>query len=119
MERAPLYDNWWVPDVAAVIAKGLDSSVGCVIASLTADINFTKLIIAVSYLQNPDVLFLGTNTDSMLPIGKGCFAPGDGAFVAAVEAGACRTPPILGKPEKYMFEVIRACLLYTSDAADE
>lgn len=103
----PIPENWSV-DMAVEIAEGLNKDVGCVIASLTYELSYMKLMKAVSYLDNPDVIFIGTNTDPVFPVQKGCVLPGTGAFVAAVQTAACRKPIILGKPEKYMFEAVMA-----------
>lgn len=103
----PLPEGWSV-DMAKDIADDLNKDVGCVIASLTYEISYMKLMKAVSYLDNPDVIFLGTNTDPVFPVSKGCVLPGTGAFVAAVQTAACRNPIILGKPERYMFDAVKA-----------
>ena len=58
----PIPKNWSV-DMAVEIAEGLNKDVGCVIASLTYELSYMKLMKAVSYLDNPDVIFIGTNTD--------------------------------------------------------
>ena len=62
--------------MAVDMAENLDKDVGCVIASLTYELSFMKLMKAVSYLDNPDVIFLGTNTDPVFPVRKGCVVPG-------------------------------------------
>ena len=71
----PLPEGWSV-DMAKDIADTLNKDVGCVIASLTYEISYMKLMKAVSYLDNPDVIFLGTNTDPVFPVSKGCVLPG-------------------------------------------
>jgi len=71
----PLPEGWSV-DMAKDIADNLNKDVGCVIASLTYEISYMKLMKAVSYLDNPDVIFLGTNTDPVFPVSKGCVLPG-------------------------------------------
>ena len=62
--------------MAVEIAEGLNKDVGCVIASLTYELSYMKLMKAVSYLDNPDVIFIGTNTDPVFPVQKGCVLPG-------------------------------------------
>ena len=62
--------------MAEEVAEGLNKEVGCVIASLTYELSYMKLMKAVSYLDNPDVTFLGTNTDPKFPVRKGCTLPG-------------------------------------------
>ena len=66
----------WSLDKAVDVAENLNEDVGCVIASLTYELSFMKLMKAVSYLDNPDVIFLGTNTDPVFPVRKGCVVPG-------------------------------------------
>ena len=75
-QNDPLPEGWSV-DMAKDIADNLNKDVGCVIASLTYEISYMKLMKAVSYLDNPDVIFLGTNTDPVFPVGKGCVLPGE------------------------------------------
>ena len=62
--------------MAAEVAKTFSKDVGCVIASITYELSYLKLMKAVSYLENPDVIFLGTNTDPVFPVSKGCVCPG-------------------------------------------
>ena len=62
--------------MAVEIAESLNKDVGCVIASLTYELSYMKFMKAVSYLDNPDVIFLGTNTDPVFPVQKGCVLPG-------------------------------------------
>ena len=62
---------------------------------------------AVSYLNKPEVIFLATNMDERFPYGGDVIAPGTGAMVMGIVTAARRQPVILGKPETFMFEIVR------------
>ena len=104
----PTPENWYNPDVAKNIVKSFEPDIGCVIAGLTYDISYMKLIKAISYLDNPDVIFLGTSMDKKFQVAKGFTVPADGAFVATVQTATGRSATTLGKPNRYMFEAIKA-----------
>ena len=70
--------------MAADIEKTLNRDVGCVIASITYELSYMKLMKAVSYLDNPDVIFLATNTDPVFPVSKGCALPGKSHNIAVL-----------------------------------
>ena len=101
-------ENWYNPDTAKDIVKTFNTDIGCVISGLTYDISYIKLIKAVSYLNNPDVIFLGTSNVPMFQITKGFVVPADGPFIDAVQTATGRSPTILGKPKKDMFEAVKA-----------
>lgn len=85
-----------------------EDGVGAVIVGHDIHFSFIKMTKAASQLARQEVIFLATNTDEQFPVkGTGIIVPGTGAFVAAVETAACRKPTILGKPSKYMFEIIQ------------
>merc|ERR1719369_2468188 len=61
-----------------------------------------------SYANLPGALFVATNTDEQFPMkGTPMIVPGTGAIVAAVTTAAGRSPVVLGKPSKYMFEIVQ------------
>lgn len=53
--------------------------------------------------------FIGTNPDTTLPTEEG-LVPGCGALLAAIVAATGVQPTVIGKPEKYMFELCAAKL---------
>jgi len=81
--------------------------IGAVIATYNFNINVAKMAQAASYLDNPDVLFIGTNRDPKFPYQGSIVLPGTGAFIGAVEVASGREATILGKPEKFMFQAIK------------
>lgn len=85
-----------------------EAGVGAVIVGHDVHFSFIKMTRAASYLSDPAMTFIATNTDEQFPMkGTGIIVPGTGAFVAAVETAACRKPIVLGKPSKFMFEIIQ------------
>lgn len=102
----PVPENWG-PDVVTKAANELDPEVGCVIASIDYHSSYIKMLKAVSYLNKPEVIFLATNMDERFPYGGDVIAPGTGAMVMGIVTAARRQPVILGKPETFMFEIVR------------
>lgn len=87
--------------------KAHGNEIGAVIATYNFNINVAKMAVAASYLDNPDVLFIGTNRDPKFPFEGSIVLPGTGAFIKAVEVASGREATILGKPETYMFQAIK------------
>lgn len=60
-----------------------------------------------AYALADDLPWVATNTDRTLPTPRG-LAPGNGSFVALLEAATGRSPEVAGKPERPLFtEAIR------------
>ncbi|KAJ8023771.1 Glycerol-3-phosphate phosphatase [Holothuria leucospilota] len=86
----------------------LDPEIGAVVVGFDRDLSYNKLLKAASYLRDPSIPFIATNMDSCLPVrDSGYLVPGTGAIVSAVEMAAGRKPLVLGKPHKYMVDLIR------------
>ncbi|BFF97673.1 glycerol-3-phosphate phosphatase [Drosophila madeirensis] len=82
----------------------LDPEVGAVVIGKDEGFNVPKIIRASSYLQDPNVLFLGTCLDTAYPVGKDRIIVGAGAMVASIKAITGRKPLILGKPNPWMID---------------
>lgn len=99
--------------VTESVSKAMTSEdkeeIGCVIATFNYHITVKKMAIAVSYLDDPNVIFIGSNRDPRFPCHGGIVLPGTGAFIKAIETSAGREAIVLGKPEKFMFEAISDC----------
>jgi len=85
----------------------LETDVGAVLVGFDEHISYPKLFKAASYLKNPDVLFVATNTDENFPVtGTDLVMPGTGSLVCAVKTCAGREPFIVGKPSSYICNVL-------------
>jgi len=84
----------------------LDPNVSAVVVGFDGGINYWKLMFAASYAQNREIPFIGTNCDECFTR-SGLVLPGTGSMVAAVATAAGRKPVVLGKPSKFMFEIVQ------------
>ncbi|MBN1681275.1 MAG: HAD-IIA family hydrolase [Anaerolineae bacterium] len=80
------------PDNAQVVVVGLDFKV-----------TYDMLKIATLRIRG-GADFIGTNGDLTFPMPEG-MVPGNGAFLAALQASTDVAPVVIGKPETAMFEV--------------
>lgn len=87
----------------------LDPRVAGVVVGFDINISFNKMLKGASYASQPGcTAFVATNTDEQFPMkGTELIIPGTGAMVAAVTTAAGRQPVVLGKPSKYMFEIVQ------------
>ncbi|KAJ8675578.1 hypothetical protein QAD02_011364 [Eretmocerus hayati] len=84
-----------------------DPEVGAVIVGFDEHFSYPKMAKAASYLRDPNVHFIGTNTDESFPLDNHIIIPGTGSLVRCIETCAMRKALIMGKPEPYVSEVIR------------
>jgi len=84
--------------------KVLDSAEGAQVAVVGFDrqVSWEKLTQAALAIEH-GALFVGTNPDLSFPLEQG-LAPGNGAFVTAIQVTTGVEPVIIGKPEPLLFE---------------
>ncbi|XP_050298625.1 glycerol-3-phosphate phosphatase [Anthonomus grandis grandis] len=95
------------PDVLQTVANTLetfhmDKDVGAVIVGFDEHFSYNKMIKAATYLNNPDCIFLATNTDERFPVGGNIVLPGTGSILKAIESCSLREPTVVGKPNSYI-----------------
>lgn len=103
-------DGTWSVDGVPVSEDDLDSRVKAVICGFDVHLSWKKIILAANYAARPNTLFIATNTDERFPLkGDGCklLGPGTGTMVSPVVMTAGRQPVELGKPSRYMFDIIQ------------
>ncbi|KAK9874378.1 hypothetical protein WA026_002725 [Henosepilachna vigintioctopunctata] len=94
------------PDVVTSFSDALDftihSEIKAVVVGMDKDFSYRKMIKAATYLNNPEVLFIGTNTDEQFPVGGTKIMPGTGSLVRAIECCSLRKAVIMGKPSTFV-----------------
>eukprot|EP01125_Pyxidicula_operculata_P001226 TRINITY_DN11156_c0_g1_i1.p1 TRINITY_DN11156_c0_g1~~TRINITY_DN11156_c0_g1_i1.p1 ORF type:complete len:304 (-),score=50.40 TRINITY_DN11156_c0_g1_i1:24-935(-) len=82
-----------------------DPMIGAVVVGLDTQVNYTKLAFANFHLlNNPDCLFLATNTDPTLP--AEIVVPGAGSIVSMVECSSGRKAQVIGKPSQIFMQLV-------------
>ncbi|XP_072523480.1 glycerol-3-phosphate phosphatase [Salminus brasiliensis] len=84
----------------------LDPEVKAVLVGFDEHFSYMKLNRALQYLCDPGCQFVGTNTDTRLPLEGGKAVPGTGCLLRAVETAAQRQAQVVGKPSSFMFECV-------------
>jgi 4-nitrophenyl phosphatase len=79
-----------------------------VIVGGDSDLTYTKLKHAILHLQR-GAQFIGTNPDLLYPTEEG-LVPEAGTILAALQAATGVAPLIMGKPERFLFEIAVAKL---------
>lgn len=86
----------------------LEPDVGAVVVGFDEHISYIKMLKAASYLNDPNCLFIATNTDERFPVGNSqVVKPGSGAIVKSIETCAERKPVLIGKPGTYIAQAIQ------------
>lgn len=91
VEEAGLKPVWSQDEEPKAVVQGFDPGLG-----------WKDLAEAAFVLDDPNVLWVATNTDGSIPQARG-IAPGNGTLVNAVATATKRTPVVAGKPEAPIF----------------
>ncbi len=92
--------------VDSLAAEGFflaEENVLAVVAGLDRHLTYAKLNRAARLIRN-GAPFIGTNPDRTFPTPSG-LTPGSGSVLAFLEAASGVSPIIMGKPERFMFDV--------------
>ncbi|XP_076664749.1 glycerol-3-phosphate phosphatase-like isoform X2 [Andrena cerasifolii] len=85
-----------------------DPEVGAVIVGFDQHFSYPKMVKAASYLNDSNIHFIGTNKDERFPADSdNIVIPGTGSLVRCIESCAERKAVVVGKPERYIAEVLR------------
>ncbi|XP_035742178.1 glycerol-3-phosphate phosphatase-like isoform X1 [Vespa mandarinia] len=84
-----------------------DPEVGAVIVGFDEHFSYSKMVKAATYLNDPNVHFIGTNTDERFPLAQSIVVPGTGSLVRCIESCAERKALIMGKPEPYIANILK------------
>ena len=74
-----------------------------VVAGLDRNLTYNKLAKA-THIITTGVPFIGTNPDKSIPVPSG-IAPGAGSVISAIETASGIKATIIGKPEKFVFQL--------------
>ncbi|XP_022899817.1 glycerol-3-phosphate phosphatase [Onthophagus taurus] len=84
-----------------------DPEVGAVIVGFDQHISYPKMMKAATYINQPNCLFIATNTDERFPREGSYVIPGSGAIVKAIETCAGKEPVLMGKPGTYIYDALK------------
>ena len=98
------------PELIANI--NLDPEVEAVLVAMDEHLTFNKISKALTYLADPNCLYLTTNENEIsVRVGRRIL-PLTYPFVAAVSAGSHRQPTIIGKPSTHLMTCIKSAHPY-------
>lgn len=84
-----------------------DPDIGAVIVGFDEHFSYPKIVKAATYLNDPSIHFIGTNTDERCPVAQSIVIAGTGSLVRCIESCAERKAVIMGKPERYLSDVLK------------
>lgn len=98
-------------DKKVKLAKGEymehDHDVGAVVVGFDRNINYYKIQYATLCIrENPDCLFIATNTDAVTHLTDAQEWAGNGSMVGAIKGSTKKEPIVVGKPSYFMLDNI-------------
>lgn len=92
------------PDNVEIADLKIPGDIMAVVAAYDGNLTYRKLAVGTRILIENDAMLIGTNCDAADPYGNGVFLPDSMPIIVFLEAAAQKSPIVLGKPTKYMFE---------------
>ncbi|XP_077297347.1 uncharacterized protein LOC143919041 [Arctopsyche grandis] len=90
-------------DLSKLLAHAKDDpSIGAIYVDMDININYIKILKAVSALRRDDVLYLVGAFDKIVPVTSESFILGPGVFQNVITDLSGRQPIVLGKPGEYL-----------------
>ncbi|PIK54994.1 putative phosphoglycolate phosphatase [Apostichopus japonicus] len=86
----------------------LDPEIKAVVIGQDVQFSYKKILLAATYIRDRTVSFVATDHEGRHPHGAAKIVePGTGSIVSAVETAAGRDALVLGKPHKFMVDLIK------------
>ncbi|MPC48631.1 Glycerol-3-phosphate phosphatase [Portunus trituberculatus] len=90
---------------------GLDPEVGAVAVGFDREFSYDKLVRAITYLANPECLFMATNTDEKYMVtGTPLYLPGEHVLTRCPGLGKSQVPPLI--TVKLVLDIKHNCCAY-------
>lgn len=91
-----------------ICSTEVDPRVKAVVVGMNYTFSYRKLCMASLYMELNNAKFIQTNPDKYFATRvNGRKFPAGGSIVKAIEASTLETPILIGKPNPYMFEILR------------
>lgn len=86
----------------------IDPDVVAVVVGVESKFNYRKLCIATLYISMNNSIFIATNADRVYATtNPNRFMPAGGSVVKAIQAATLVDPYLIGKPQIFMFDLLR------------
>lgn len=91
-------------------------NIDAVVLGLDSELNYEKIKTVCKLLQDPEMTYIGANSDMVYPVEDGIFYPDCGSIAKMISYSTRRVPKFLGKPYHEIFDY---CLEKNSVSKDK